>query len=75
MGLPNSYRNIKRVVFSSVVKFDGKAEKFISVSQLKQIAGRAGRFNTAYANGEVTTYVFSMSRIWRKTRELIGVHQ
>ena len=28
----------------------------ISPSSALQIAGRAGRFNTEYANGEVTTY-------------------
>ncbi|KAG0191615.1 hypothetical protein DFQ28_011454 [Apophysomyces sp. BC1034] len=47
--------NIKRVVFSTVRKFDGKDERFISTPQLKQIGGRAGRFGTAYASGEVTT--------------------
>ena len=32
---------------------DGTMEQ-LSVSQARQIAGRAGRFNTAYAEGEVT---------------------
>ncbi|KAF7721322.1 hypothetical protein EC973_004866 [Apophysomyces ossiformis] len=47
--------NIKRVVFSTVTKFDGKNDRYISTPQLKQIGGRAGRFGTAYASGEVTT--------------------
>ncbi|KAI9323150.1 P-loop containing nucleoside triphosphate hydrolase protein [Dichotomocladium elegans] len=47
--------NIKRVVFHTVQKFDGKNMRFISYPQLKQIGGRAGRFGTAYASGEVTT--------------------
>jgi ATP-dependent RNA helicase SUPV3L1/SUV3 len=48
------FRNIKRVVFSNIQKFDGKEVRPISIPQLKQIAGRAGRFGTAYGNGIVT---------------------
>lgn len=48
-------RNIKRIVFATVQKFDGKAHRYITFPQLKQIGGRAGRFGTAYASGEVTT--------------------
>ncbi|KAL0091254.1 P-loop containing nucleoside triphosphate hydrolase protein [Phycomyces blakesleeanus] len=47
--------NIKRVVFSTIAKFNGKDNTNISIPQLKQIAGRAGRFGTTYASGEVTT--------------------
>ncbi|CAO3622400.1 unnamed protein product [Mucor fragilis] len=47
--------NIRRIIFSTVQKYDGSDFSYISVPQLKQIAGRAGRFNTAYAQGEVTT--------------------
>ncbi|CAO3620500.1 unnamed protein product [Cunninghamella echinulata] len=47
--------NIKRVVFSTVQKFDGQDHRYVSVPQLKQIAGRAGRFGTTYGSGEVTT--------------------
>ncbi|KAI7904750.1 P-loop containing nucleoside triphosphate hydrolase protein [Cokeromyces recurvatus] len=47
--------NIKRIVFSTVQKYDGNSFNYISVPQLKQIAGRAGRFGTAYDKGEVTT--------------------
>lgn len=35
---------IKRVVFSSVVKFDGVEERVLGIQELRQIAGRAGRF-------------------------------
>lgn len=38
---------IKRVVFSSVTKWNGKETVPISTSQLKQIAGRAGRYGTS----------------------------
>lgn len=43
-----------------------KGEKemdLISTSQALQIAGRAGRYNTAYANGEVTTFYSKDLRI------------
>ncbi|KAI9355226.1 P-loop containing nucleoside triphosphate hydrolase protein [Pilaira anomala] len=47
--------NIKRIVFTTVQKFNGKDFTYISIPQLKQIAGRAGRFGTAYSDGKVTT--------------------
>jgi ATP-dependent RNA helicase SUPV3L1/SUV3 len=61
----NHIRKIKRVVFETLHKFDGKDEVALSMPQIKQIAGRAGRFgfNTADSDdpssgtvaGEVTT--------------------
>ncbi|KAJ3138732.1 RNA helicase [Geranomyces variabilis] len=47
--------NIGRMVFECVAKFDGKEVKNLSISQTKQIAGRAGRFGTVYTCGEVCT--------------------
>ncbi|RMD43534.1 hypothetical protein DV735_g1592, partial [Chaetothyriales sp. CBS 134920] len=44
MGLNLS---IKRIVFEGVTKFNGQTHEPISVSQLKQIAGRAGRYKPA----------------------------
>lgn len=35
---------IRRVLFSTVVKFDGEKERDLSVSEAHQIAGRAGRY-------------------------------
>lgn len=35
---------MKRIVFEAVGKFDGKEERPLSVPQIKQIAGRAGRY-------------------------------
>lgn len=42
---------IKRVVFTTVTKWDGKMVRPISDSQIKQIAGRAGRYDSN-ASGE-----------------------
>jgi ATP-dependent RNA helicase SUPV3L1/SUV3 len=52
---------IKRIIFYSLMKphltESGEKEMdVISTSQALQIAGRAGRYNTAYENGEVTTF-------------------
>ena len=35
---------IRRVLFSTLVKFDGQADRPLGVSEVHQIAGRAGRF-------------------------------
>lgn len=48
-------RNIRRVIFEAVEKFDGNVVRSLSLTQLKQIAGRAGRFGTDYAVGQATT--------------------
>uniref|UniRef100_A0A0A9Y4T4 ATP-dependent RNA helicase SUV3 homolog, mitochondrial n=2 Tax=Lygus hesperus TaxID=30085 RepID=A0A0A9Y4T4_LYGHE len=58
MGLNLS---IKRIVFYSLIKpiMNEKGEKeldVITVSQALQIAGRAGRFNTHFDKGSVTTF-------------------
>lgn len=46
---------IKRIVFSSMSKYDGKKERNLHPAEVKQIAGRAGRYGTKYATGHVTT--------------------
>ncbi|GLE11101.1 hypothetical protein PINS_up023409 [Pythium insidiosum] len=53
--------NIGRVVFSSVKKFNGGGGGMadISPSLAKQIAGRAGRFGSAYGDGGVATTLSS----------------
>lgn len=38
---------IKRVVFESAFKFDGMAHRQLSIPEVKQIGGRAGRYRTA----------------------------
>jgi len=40
----HSHRKIKRIIFESSRKWDGKREVQLSTSQIKQIGGRAGRY-------------------------------
>ncbi|KAJ1993261.1 RNA helicase [Coemansia sp. RSA 1358] len=47
--------NIKRVVFKTLEKWDGEVIRPISVSQTRQIGGRAGRFKTGNDIGQVTS--------------------
>ncbi|TKX21543.1 hypothetical protein C1H76_6039 [Elsinoe australis] len=46
MGLNLS---IKRVIFETSTKFNGQERKIIPLADIKQIAGRAGRYKTAHA--------------------------
>ncbi|KAJ3415112.1 ATP-dependent RNA helicase supv3l1, mitochondrial [Chytridiales sp. JEL 0842] len=48
--------NIRRIVFETVTKFNGTSMTRLTTSQLKQIAGRAGRFKTLYETGLVSTF-------------------
>jgi hypothetical protein len=34
---------IRRIIFSTMTKFDGKSRRPLSISEVKQIGGRAGR--------------------------------
>ena len=57
----SAHRAIKRIIFYSLMKphlteTGEKEMDVISTSQALQIAGRAGRYNTAYQDGEVTTF-------------------
>lgn len=46
--------NIRRIVFSQVDKFDGQMTRKLTDTEIRQIAGRAGRYKSVYPVGEVT---------------------
>lgn len=46
--------NIRRIIFSSMEKFDGFRVRSLSSTEIKQIAGRAGRYRSRFPEGEVT---------------------
>ena len=46
--------NIRRIVFASLSKFDGTEVRLLEPTEVKQIAGRAGRFKSRYGAGLVT---------------------
>jgi hypothetical protein len=46
--------NIQRIIFSKMQKFDGESRRPLTVSETKQIAGRAGRFGSHFPAGFVT---------------------
>ncbi|KAG5070370.1 hypothetical protein JHK85_002747 [Glycine max] len=46
--------NISRIIFSTMKKFDGFEVRDLSVPEIKQIAGRAGRYGSNFPVGEVT---------------------
>ena len=45
---------IRRIIFSTITKFDGEQRRRLTFSELKQIAGRAGRYGI-YEDGKVLT--------------------
>ncbi|KAK0608891.1 hypothetical protein LWI29_037612 [Acer saccharum] len=46
--------NISRIIFSTMQKFDGSEMRDLTVPEIKQIAGRAGRYGSHFPVGEVT---------------------
>lgn len=56
---------VKRIVFLQNMKFDGKEKRLLSTSEIRQIAGRAGRFGIHDAG-----YVTAMGEdAWKYIRE------
>ena len=53
MGLNLS---IRRIILSTLTKFDGNTRRQLFSSEIKQIGGRAGRFTSLFEKGEVITY-------------------
>ena len=55
---------IRRVVFTSLSKFDGIQERPLTIGEIKQIAGRAGRWvllEGEYCGGEMAALHASMT--------------
>ncbi|KAF8822263.1 hypothetical protein IE077_004139 [Cardiosporidium cionae] len=46
--------NIRRIIFWSLQKYDGHRTRFLFPVEIRQIAGRAGRFGWNYREGRVT---------------------
>lgn len=46
--------NISRIIFSTMEKFDGIEMRDLTIPEIKQIAGRAGRYGSKFPVGEVT---------------------
>ncbi|XP_058106190.1 ATP-dependent RNA helicase SUV3, mitochondrial isoform X6 [Magnolia sinica] len=46
--------NILRIIFATLKKFDGICMRELTVPEIKQIAGRAGRYGSKFPFGEVT---------------------
>ncbi|KIK68293.1 hypothetical protein GYMLUDRAFT_35677 [Collybiopsis luxurians FD-317 M1] len=46
---------IRRIVFETVSKYDGEVQRPLSISQTKQIAGRAGRYGMVQDRGGLAT--------------------
>lgn len=46
--------NIRRIIFSTLVKFDGDQVRALHAAEIRQIAGRAGRYGLDHAAGLVT---------------------
>ena len=44
----------RRIVFTSMEKFDGARFRPLTGAEVKQIAGRAGRYGSRYGSGRVT---------------------
>lgn len=48
-------RNIRRIVFHDIEKYDGEEHRPLTPAYTKQIAGRAGRYGLDHSVGLVTT--------------------
>ncbi len=53
IGMGLNLGPLRRVVFSALTKWDGQQMRPLSVQEIKQIGGRAGRFGGAHAEGVV----------------------
>jgi ATP-dependent RNA helicase SUPV3L1/SUV3 len=59
---------IRRIVFASVEKFDGQSERLLTPPEIRQIAGRAGRFGL-HEKGQVSALDARGVRVLRSSIE------
>ncbi|EFN55101.1 hypothetical protein CHLNCDRAFT_135006 [Chlorella variabilis] len=45
---------IRRIIFTSLSKYDGTAERALTTAEIKQVAGRAGRYGSRFPDGIAT---------------------
>lgn len=45
--------NIRRIIFSKTTKFDGTEQRPLTITETRQIGGRAGRFSSEWSEGHV----------------------
>ena len=71
-GCEEVYGLCRRIVFSSFEKFDGKEMRPLTAAEVKQIAGRAGRYGSRYQEGVVTCLnAVSSTAIHASTHRLV----
>ncbi|KAJ2523224.1 RNA helicase [Coemansia sp. RSA 1939] len=67
--------NIKRIVFMKLTKWDGESVRTVSVSQTRQIGGRAGRFKSDSKIGVVTSFwdtdISSLNKLMHSTPQVL----
>jgi superfamily II DNA/RNA helicase len=61
--------NIKRVLFTAMQKFDGTETRPLTVAEIKQVGGRAGRYKSIYPKGYVSCMVSKESERLQKAME------
>jgi ATP-dependent RNA helicase SUPV3L1/SUV3 len=74
---------VRRIVFMQMEKFDGKTTRALDIPEIRQIAGRAGRFGlyeTGYVTAMDETKLNYLKRQWKKeelpiTRVSLGFPQ
>lgn len=67
---------VKRIVFLEMEKFDGVSRRLLELSEIKQIAGRAGRFGiheAGYVTAMGEKQLKYLKNIWQKAEEDIEV--
>ena len=65
-------RNIGRIIFHSLKKFDGDKHRNLTPAHARQVAGRAGRYGKKHSKGFVTTYVLKQQLMQYLNYEIVS---